>query len=349
MSQLTAWESYSRLPHTSQTQEGKLGTVTQEKIDDVTLKDAEFVQTTADVHQNARTLVCQLDKQLSYAPDKLDFANAHYVIIRTLRFKPGYAKDYFAVHKDIARILQTLDDVGLGREVQTRGQLVDVPGEPTSLGSEVLWGRGYNNGAIKFTWQPPARTGGDYVSIDHYQILRASDGTVIRDNIPSSWRSVTIDAFAGGQPVNYAIRAVNVIGGQAGYSTTTLFPGATPFTAPGQPANVDWSQPAENTVAFTWSAADSGGKDVTSYHYTLYRNGAQDGKTDNYLSAATLSLTVPVKSANEHISLKVWAANDVGPGAAAPTKEALPTYTPPPTESASTTRIGTSSTARRAL
>ncbi len=237
------------------------------------------------------------------------------------------------------------NDVGFGREVSARGQAVALPSEPRDLSATAQGGRDFGDGAVTLRWHPPATAGGDGVSVDHYEVVRASDQAIVVDNLRDT--QTTITGLPGGQLAQYQVRAVNVVNGQQGAGTLAPFPNVTPVTGPAAPTDLRWNQAAgENVGTFSWTAPADGGAPIQGYHYALTRSGWPAGGGDpgaGTPQTASINVTRP----GEELRIQVWADNserDRGPVAE---YRITPTFTPPAPPGG--VLPGTTSTARRAL
>lgn len=135
------------------------------------------------------------------------------------------------------------------------------PGIPTGIAGPGRW---INGTQITWQWDPPPDTG---AGVDRYLCVfgTAPDSSIIKGEISTASRSITIEVSQQGIPVVISVRAVDRVGNVGGYAfgepvSIDLTPPTTggPIVGPATPSN-------DSVIEWSWGAAIDSGSGVRGY------------------------------------------------------------------------------------
>ena len=206
-----------------------------------------------------------------------------------------------------------------------------VPGVPTGLAAEVAPELGVGSGEVRVSWTAPVNAGGS--PITDYVVQYSSNGgttwTIFAD-ATSTATTAMVTGLTNGTGYAFRVAAVNAAGQGALSATVT----ATPRTVPAAPTGLTVeSAPASGVgsgqLRLSWTApANTGGSPITDYVVQYSSNGGTTWTTSaDGTSTVTSAMLTGLSNGTEY-TLRVFAVNAAGQGAASATAVATPSQPP---------------------
>ena len=178
---------------------------------------------------------------------------------------------------------------------------------------------------IRVTWTAPASTSG-ILGYDLYRSLTGSEPTYVA-TIPAA-TSYTFAGLAADTSYDFAIKAINAVGGTGPASNILTVSTAASLSVPGAPTIIT-TPTTGTTVTITWSTPPDNGSAITGYKAFIAEHGdalVEAGTTDD----ATHTFTFTGLTDGVVYDVAVAATNAVGDGPPSPIVVVRPHSTPNP-------------------
>ena len=207
----------------------------------------------------------------------------------------------------------------------------NVPDAPTGVSASPL------DGAATVSWTAPADGGSPILGYGVQQSLNGGTTwtTVIADTGTQATQ-YTVMGLANGVPVEFRVRAINIVGNSGPSASTGQ---VTPATTPGPPTGAA-ATAADESATVTWTApADDGGAAITGYRIEQSTNGGTTWTTAIANTATTATqATITGLTNGVPVEFRVSAINPLGTSTPSTTTgQVTPSTTPgPPTGAAAT-------------
>jgi hypothetical protein len=174
------------------------------------------------------------------------------------------------------------------------------------------------DGVVELSWTEAADDGGSPVTGYVVTPYRAGQAEAALQ-VPAPNRTVTVTGLTNGAAYTFTVAGSNAVGG-TGPASAPSAP-AVPFTVPAAPAGVT-AAAGDGAVTLAWDPPpDDGGRPVTGYVVTPYREGVPQAPRS--FSAAATTYTVDGLANGVTHTFTVTAVNQAGPGTVSPSSPAV--------------------------